>query len=276
MLEDTSEKTRRILEECYRKTKPDYSVDKDSHVIIKPHSVYFKGGYPDDFDKRYFHECRGAISHISIWGDFSISRWAGSVGVSMSTSFIHTKFIKLEFDIDNRTIKSITARPNRTPLQDLCKFKPEIFKELYETIPEFIKSYGIYDYEASMENNVLTLNIITNALLRLEGKLKFWGLRFPNGYCICRPKNFTKLNDELSFTISLYKHMVLHIPTPENDRWKESNYFVQIKYDNIKETYSIRLTEPETGISQQAAGIQERHLDYTIEKMIKGEYTDEP
>ena len=240
MKEDNIAKVRRLMEE--------FGGDPDS-VEIKQHSIFFKHSCPNGFYSKYIRQCKGVVAFTNSLGGFSIHKWGTHIGVPVKRTYAYATFISIAFDVKNNIIKINTRWDNNSPLiEDVGKFKPEVFKELYETIPEFLKSRGIYDYKESRNDDVLTLNIITNIPAKLEKRIRTTG-RFIN----YQADGIVKLNDGLEFTAISNSH----------------KYLVRILYKDSENSYSIQLTEQENGLYQQSESVREADLLYTLDDMLK-------
>lgn len=247
MKEDNIEKARRLLEECG---------DNRESVEIKQHSIYFTSGCYSDFFSKYIRQCKGVIVLTNHRGGFSIHKWGTHIGVPVKRSFLYAIFHNIEFDVKNHTIKINTQWDDDSPIiEEVGKFKPEVFKELYETIPGFLKSHGIYDYTESWNDNLLTLDIITNIPAKLENRIGVTG-RFEK----FSATGITKVNNGLNF----------------NAVYNNREYLVKIFFEDSENRYSIRLIEQENGFSQQSRLVKEADLLDTLDKMLMGDYTDEP
>lgn len=246
MKEDNIEKARQLLEECG---------DFPEHAVIKQHSIYFTRGYYPTFYSKYIRQCKGVIVSSGHLGSFSIHKWGTHIGVPINRSFLFAHFHSIVFDLNNYTIKIITQWDDASPTEQVGKFKPEVFKELYETIPGILKTHGIYDCKESWNDNLLTLNIITNIPAKLEKRIRFNG-RFEK----FSVSGITRTNNELKYNAAYNNH----------------EFLVRIFYEDSENRYSIRLIDLESGASQQSKLIKEADIFDTHDKMLMGEYTDEP
>lgn len=240
MKEDNFEKALRLLEEFHE--------NLDS-VEVKQHSIYFKHGCYGGFYSKYIRQCKGVLVLTNHMGGFSIHKWGTHIGVPGRRTCSYANFVSIVFDVKNNIIKVNTRWDNDSPLmEDVGKFKPEVFKELYETIPEFLKSHGIYDYKESWNDDVLTLNIITNRIAKLENRI-----RTIRSLLLLKNQEFTKFNDGLEFKAISKNH----------------EYLVKILYKDSEDSYSIQVTEQENGFSQQSGSVRDADLMYTLDEMLE-------
>lgn len=241
MKEDNIEKVRRLLEE--------FGDDTDS-MVIKQHSIYFKHGCYGGFYSKYLRQRMGAMVFTNHMGGFSIHKWGTHIGVPVERTYAYATFVSIVFDVKNNIIKINTRWDNDSPLmEEVGEFKPEVFKELYETIPEFLKSHGIYDYKESWNDDVLTLDIITKSITKLENRIRTSG-RFH----LFHAEGLTKFNDGLEFKATQ----------------KDREYLVRILYKDSENNYSIQFTEQGTGFTQQSRSVTEADLIYTLDEMWEG------
>lgn len=241
MKEDNFEKVRRLWEECD---------GGDEYPEVKQHSVYLAYGCPGEFYRKYIRQCKGVMVFNNRVGGFHIHKWGTHIGVPVKLSFLYAIFRSIEFDVKNHTIKINTQWDDESPvIEEVGKFKPEVFKELYETIPEFLKSHGIYDYKESWDGDLLTLNIITNVLVKLQNRINRTG-RFHHHF----EGAITRLKDGLEYK-AIY-----------NNR----DYLVKILYEESVNRYSIWLAEQEYGFSQQSKLVKEADLLDTLDEMLQG------
>lgn len=240
MKEDNIEKARRLWAECN---------GSDKYPEIKQHSVYLAHGCLSEFYSKYIRQCKGVIVFNNRYGGFHIHKWGTHIGVSVKHSLLYAIFRSIEFDVKNHTIKINTQWDDESPvIEEMGKFKPEVFKELYETIPEHLKFHGIYDYKESWNEDVLTLNIMTNTLVKLENRI---GGTFHKHHA----DGISRLKDGLEYKAIYNNH----------------DYLVRILYDESENRYSIRLTDQENGLSQQSGLVKEADLLDILDDMLNGD-----
>lgn len=240
MKEDNIEKARRLWAECN---------GSDKYPEIKQHSVYLAHGCLSEFYSKYIRQCKGVIVFNNRYGGFHIHKWGTHIGVPVKHSLLYAIFRSIEFDVKNHTIKINTQWDDESPvIEEMGKFKPEVFKELYETIPEHLKSHGIYDYKESWNEDVLTLNIMTNTLVKLEN-------RIGGTFHMHHADGISRLKDGLEYKAIYNNH----------------DYLVRILYDESENRYSIRLTNQENGLSQQSGLVKEADLSDILDDMLSGD-----
>ena len=215
---------------------------------IKPHSVFLKECCPSEFCENYIFLCNGVVVSTSSLGGLSIRK----CDMHLDVPPMNANFYSIAFDVNNNTIKTDAEWNDYSSHQDVGNFEAEVFKELYETIPRLLKFHGIYDYEESDENNVLTLNIKTNIPVKLKKMLD--GIDGLDGHDI-RNASENDVNDSLSFSSNILNKEIT----------------VTIMYEQSELTYSISMIEQEYGYGGIVTNIKESDLTDTLIKFLNGD-----
>lgn len=123
------------IENLLKESCSEYGVTYDElkkEIVVKDNSVYFSCGWYDKFWKKY----HGCIFSIVGYKGIGIHRWGQHIGSNYKDTL---KSITLKKE-DN----SITIVSEKDGLDAISygTFKPDVFKELYETIPDFIKEHN--------------------------------------------------------------------------------------------------------------------------------------
>lgn len=147
----SKEKIENLLKEsCIGHDVPYEKLKKD--IIVKDNSVYFSCGWYVDFWKKY----RGCIFSIIGYKGIGIHRWGQHIGSNYNETLKSITFKKED--------NSITVVSDKDGLDTIRygTFKPDVFKELYETVPDFIKEHNkekLLDFtKEEDENGNLVLN----------------------------------------------------------------------------------------------------------------------
>ena len=127
----SKEKIENLLKEsCIGYDVPYEKLKKD--IVVKDNSVYFSCGWYDTFWKKY----DGCI--------FSIVGYKG-IGISCCGQYVCSRY--------KDTLKSITFKKEDNAITIVSEkdgldvisygtFNPDVFKELYETVPDFIQEHN--------------------------------------------------------------------------------------------------------------------------------------
>lgn len=127
----SKEKIENLLEEsCIGYDVPYEKLKK--YVVVKDNSVYFSRGWYETFWKKY----HGCIFSIVGYKGIGIHRWGQHIGSNYKDTLKSITFKKED--------NSITIVSEKDGLDAISygTFKPDVFKELYETIPDFIQEHN--------------------------------------------------------------------------------------------------------------------------------------
>mgnify|MGYP003419767116 FL=1 len=127
----SKEKIENLLKEsCIGYDVPYEKLKKD--IIVKDNSVYFSCGWYDNFWKKY----HGCIFSIVGYKGIGIHRWGQHIGSNYKDTLKSITFKKEDCSI------TIVSDRNGEEIVSSGTFKPDVFKELYETAPNFIKEHN--------------------------------------------------------------------------------------------------------------------------------------
>ena len=127
----SKEKIENLLKEsCIGYDVPYEKLKKD--IIVKDNSVYFSCGWYDNFWKKY----HGCIFSIVGYKGIGIHRWGQHIGSNYKYTLKSITFKKEDCSI------TIVSDRNGEEIVSSGTFKPDVFKELYETVPDFIQEHN--------------------------------------------------------------------------------------------------------------------------------------
>lgn len=123
------------IENLLKESCSEYGVTYDElkkDIVVKDNSVYFSCGWYDKFWKKY----HGCIFSIVGYKGIGIHRWGQHIGSNYKDTLKSITFKKED--------NSITIVSEKDGLDAISygTFKPDVFKELYETIPDFIQEHN--------------------------------------------------------------------------------------------------------------------------------------